>query len=137
MLDRLTKDLSISLLSKSLDGAEARHKALADNIANANTPGYKRSDVPFQEMLRHAVSGRATMVTTHVNHLPGRSGVSRLAFEPIKVADSSRIRVDGNNVDIEAEMAKLAENSLMYSVLSDLLSRRISLLRSVINEGRR
>jgi len=137
VLDRLTKDLSISLLSRTLDGAEARHKALADNIANANTPGYKRSDLPFQEMLRDAVSGRAMMVTTDVKHLPGRSGVSRLAFEPIRSMDSSRIRVDGNNVDIESEMAKLAENSLLYSALSDLLSRRISLLRSVINEGRR
>lgn len=137
MLDRLGQDLSINLLTKALDGAEIRHKALANNIANANTPGFKRSDLPFQEMLRQAVSGRSlSMTLTSERHLAGFSG-NKLTFQPREVGASTAYRVDGNNVDVEVEMARLAENSLLYSTLSDLLSRRISLLRSVINEGRR
>ncbi|MBO8126740.1 MAG: flagellar basal body rod protein FlgB [Firmicutes bacterium] len=137
MLDKLTKDFSITLLSTALKGAEARHEALANNIANANTPGYKRRDVPFQEILRKTIDiPSVRLVTTDPRHIPA-SRAKGPAFSPAQIVDTTATRVDGNNVNVETEMAKLAENSLLYSALAELLSRRISTLRSVIKEGGR
>ncbi len=137
MIGKLERDWSIKLLSQALDGAEARHKVLAMNINNVNTPKYKGSDVPFQQVLRQAMTStpKPELTTTDSKHLAGRP--QNINFTPVKDTHNTTYRVDGNNVDIEVETAKLAENSLLYTTFSDLLGRRISLLRSVINEGRR
>jgi flagellar basal-body rod protein FlgB len=107
-------------LERAMSGAAARQKALADNIANANTPGYKRSDVDFHSALAKAVEGGAD----------GRQ-LESLTFSPT-TDDSSSSRADGNNVDMDAEMANLSENTLDYQSIVAVSRARLQMLQSVL-----
>ncbi len=111
-----------------------RHKVIADNIANVNTPGFKKSDVVFEEKLAEAMSGRkATLTRTHARHLPGRQGD---AFAPSIVTDTrTSLRTDGNNVDIDAEMANLAKNTIYYNAVAQKLGSYFSNLKAAIKGG--
>ncbi|RDI75975.1 FlgB: flagellar basal-body rod protein FlgB [Gaiella occulta] len=112
------------LLGRALGGAELRQRVIAGNIANVNTPGFRRSDVPFQQSLRDALASGD----------PARVGAAR----PQVVQDATTaLRADGNNVDVDAEMARLAETQLLHGAVAGLLRDRIAMLRYVINEGRR
>lgn len=128
MPDDMLSDVSIAALVKTLDGAALRHRALANNVANAETPGFTRSDVAFHERLRSAVErARAQGSADPVK-----------AVEAEIVADQkSPARADGNNVDIEREMAELAKNTLEYESAAHTLAIKLAMLRSAINEGRR
>ena len=129
----------VDVLRRGLQAAGLRHRVLSDNISNADTPGFKRSDVRFSEALREAVTARQgmPMVTTSVMHLPGRAG--RLGqVKAVVVSDGTTSqRPDGNNVDIEREMAELTKNTLFFDALSQQVHKRLALLRTAINEGRR
>lgn len=126
LLGSVVNDRTMTLLERGLDMSSMRHSAVSNNIANANTPGYKRRDVPFEDVMRKAASGAFA-------EADGVEGLER-----VMSVDADRInRNDGNNVDIDYEMTLLAENSVMYNALARQLSQRISLLRTVITEGRR
>jgi len=126
LLGNVVNDRTMMLLERGLDMSSMRHSAVSNNIANANTPGYKRRDVPFETVMREAASGGFT-------ESDGMRGLER-----VMNVDSGRInRNDGNNVDIDYEMTLLAENSVIYNALARQLSQKISLLRTVITEGRR
>ena len=112
------------VLQRALSGAELRQQVLAANIANVNTPGFRRSDVPFQEALQAALAGGD----------PAR--VDRVEARVVEDGGSA-LRIDGNNVDVDAEMARLAETQLLHGAVAGLLRERISMLRYAINEGRR
>ncbi len=121
-------------LEKGLEGLALRHRVLANNIANANTPGFKKSEVSF-----------ASELAAYLDRQPRERGVALLAggadreeFRPrvYRVLATSQ-RVDGNNVDIEEEMAKLAENTLLYEAAVRQLSAKLNYLRLAITEGRR
>lgn len=120
-------------LCKALDAFSLRHQVIANNIANVSTPGYKAQEVFFQEELRDALK-RAEA---------GTASSSNEACEEIKnvkplVGYDERIyRLDSNSVDIDVEMAKLADNTLSYNTVAQLVSAKLRLLASVINEGRR
>lgn len=104
-------------LEQALAGAQLRQRALANNIANANTPGFKRSDVDFQSSLKSALQAP-----------DAKSRLHALTFEA-KVDGSSSMRADGNNVDIDAEMARLTENSLQYQSLVVVARARHQMLQ--------
>ena len=112
------------VLERALSGADLRQRVLAANIANVNTPGFRRSDVPFQESLRAALaSGDGTKIA---------------AAQAAPVTDGAgALRSDGNNVDVDVEMARLAETQLLHGAVAGLLRERLSMLRYAINEGRR
>jgi len=132
--DRLTLDV----LSKALDATTLRHQAIAQNLANVDTPGYKAFGVSFEEQLRNALYGTGSirLRTTHPAHV--RSSGSLKDVKPVLFRrTNTEARADGNNVDPEAESAALAENQLMYSLLTRLVSEKYSLLKYVISEGKR
>lgn len=114
------RDDTLISLSKALDALSLRHEVVADNIANVNTPGFKAKRVRFQDELRSALSR-------------GDPGSVR----PVIEEDGLQTRRDGNSVDIDLEMARLAETTILYSALSRLVSERFALLKSIISEGRR
>ncbi|MEW5866871.1 MAG: flagellar basal body rod protein FlgB [Bacillota bacterium] len=114
------RDNTFVSLSKALDALSFRHEVLADNIANVNTPGFKARRVRFEDELKAALSR-------------GDPGSAR----PVIEEDGLRVRRDGNSVDIDFEMARLAETTILYSAVSRLVSERFALLKSVISEGRR
>src|SRR6056297_213737 len=118
-----------------------RFEAVANNIANVNTPGYKRQEVTFEEDLRSAIGTRKTsnkleMETTEKNHF-GNSGNNSLENFQVNesTVDDSSYRLDGNNVDPEIEMAKLAETRMAYQGIMKIMARRVEMIRTAMNGG--
>lgn len=120
-------------LARSLDAAALKQKVTAQNIANLNTPGYKRSYVSFSAELGMARE-KLSLKRTDPRHLPGKNA----GAEPqVKVERWTSRRSDGNNVDLEQEMLDLVTNQLRYNALVQMISDRYAGWRYIINEGRR
>ena len=119
-------------LTRGLDVAALRQKVTANNIANLNTPGFKRSYVLFGEELEKA-RGKLPLARTDARHYPGRPGETDPRVQ--KEQHTSR-RSDGNNVDLDQEMLDMVTNQLRYNALIQTISGRLAAWRYVINEGR-
>lgn len=109
----------LDLVGKALSIRTKYHKVIAANIANVDTPGYKEKDVDFRKELdrRMSYSGSAEIVET----APDTMGFSAL---------------DENTVNLETQVMKLTENNLYYDALVQTLSKKLSLMRYIINGGR-
>ncbi|NMB00014.1 MAG: flagellar basal body rod protein FlgB [Firmicutes bacterium] len=131
----------VDKLNSGLGKATLRHNVLSNNLANVNTPGFKRSDVvanptSFSNELSKVQQSRLTR--TNPRHLAGTSTSSqRNELFSIVEDNSTTMRNDGNNVDPERERVLLLENQLYYDSLIDAVSRKLGQIRSVIGEGRR
>lgn len=136
MLDSILSSAPSNILEKALAASALRQKTISNNIANVNTPGYKKSDVLFEDKLQTAMNQSLLPLTrTNTNHLPAGQISSEL--EPSIVVDNtSSMRLDGNNVDIDKEMAGLAKNSIYYNAVAQQLSKQYSMLLSAIREGK-
>jgi flagellar basal-body rod protein FlgB len=115
-------DTSIVGVEKAMQGSLLRQQVLANNIANANTPGFQRSDVNFQSALAQAFSSAGS---------PAPDQIQQLSFQP-QTDSSGAMQVDGNTVDINTEMADLSQNSLDYQALESVLGTRMSILKTAI-----
>ena len=121
------------LMQLGLDDLWMRHDLLASNVANSETPGYKKADLDFSAYLQNAVSSRTIKLhTTSPIHIQNSDFATAIVTR-----DASSITPDGNNVDIDKEMAEVSANALHYSALSRQLTAHLSLLRKSITEGRR
>lgn len=122
-----------TLLEGGLDGLGLRNRVLADNVANVDTPGFKRSDVQFDKVLEAALqkkdAGQIMLKTTYPQHMKA-TGLTSTNF--VIQDQNTTFRNDGNNVDIDMEMTKLAENTLHYNALTRSLSSHLAMLRQVI-----
>jgi len=104
------------LLSKLADVTALRHKVLAQNVANVNTPGYRALTVSFDETLsRH--------ITRH-----GVKGVKTLRPE-IDEDETTPTRLDGNNVQIDSEMMRINKNTLLNNTYLQILSTKMAMMR--------
>ena len=129
----LRNDHLISSLGKSLDIAALRQKVTAQNVANLNTPGYKKSYVAFGTELERARE-RLPLQRTNPRHLPGAQGQA----EPrVEVERHTLRRGDENNVDLDEEMLDLVTNQLHYNALVQKIGGRLADWRYIVNEGRR
>lgn len=137
MFDKINK--TTKALEKALDASWMRNEAIAQNIANIDTPGYKRKDVKFEEYLSQALEGGSIRGrTTHERHIPvGKKDIDDVEIKAGQDNSSLSMRLDGNNVDIDVEMAQLAKNSIKYQVLTQSLNTEYKRIKSVIYEGRR
>jgi flagellar basal-body rod protein FlgB len=108
-------------LERALSGSALRQQAIAENIANVNTPGYRRQDVDFQSAL-------------HAAWNQGEQAVSQVS-PAVSVDQSSVMRADGSSVDIDDEAATQAQNGLQYEAISTVLKTRISILKTAIGNG--
>lgn len=116
-----------------------RQQVYASNIANAQTPGYKRQDVQFETVLANAMStpvakiGERT-IPISISNQPNLQEIAQI--QPVVVTDNqTKIGNNGNNVDIDSEMANLAQNQIRYNALVQDVQNRISRLRTAINGG--
>lgn len=128
---------TMGVLEKSLSAASLRQRVMANNIANANTPGFKKSDVIFEDLLSQALNGGAGLqqMRTHERHL-SKDAVSVAQVQPhIVTSSATAVRNDGNNVDIEAEMANIAQNNLYYNALAQQVSAKLNALKIAIKGG--
>ncbi|MFZ5987446.1 MAG: flagellar basal body rod protein FlgB [Bacillota bacterium] len=137
MLERILSRTKV--LEKSLDAALLRNEAISQNIANVDTPGYKRKTVAFEEYLSDAI-GRNSIrgIRTDPRHIPvGKRDVDEI---DLKISEDGRVfnmRLDGNNVDIDSEMAQMAKNTIKYDLLAQKISGSFNKIKSVISEGRK
>ncbi|MFQ5509028.1 MAG: flagellar basal body rod protein FlgB [Leptospirillia bacterium] len=133
----LTDGDSFRLLSRALDLRQASHERVAGNLAHQDTPGYKARHLEFQDALKAAVGLASTLqpVGTH----PGHMGVGSTSIDQVsgkeKVVRQGGGR-DGNTVSPEDEMARMAENALMYNTATQIIGAKFRGLRNVIREGR-
>lgn len=121
-------DKTIGLLSTMLDYQSQRHKVIASNIANIDTPDYTAKDLVFHKELDDAMRDGETpgIIRTDARHLPVSVGMNN--GDNLEVIDS------GEKVDIDEQMGKLAENHLMYNMSIELLARKFRGLNSVLKE---
>jgi flagellar basal-body rod protein FlgB len=127
------------VLQKGLDSLAIQHEAIANNLANIDTPQFKRTVVSFQDKLKNAleVNPPSDLWRTHPMHFPMAKQVSLDNFQPDTRAITETIgRNDGNNVDLEMESGLLAENNLLYNSMVDVTSRYMANLRHSITEGK-
>lgn len=119
----------INVLDKAADASWLRNEAIANNIANVDTPGYKREDVTFQAELKKALkySSHET-VDEKVKHLTPR----QLEARTYKDYSGYSYRLDGNNVDIDTENTMLAKNQLMYEGLLNSISQEFTNLQTAM-----
>ncbi len=135
LIENLLITRTMHMLEKGLDASALRNKVIADNLANVDTPGYKRSEVLFEEELRKAMGRESGLAgkLTHERHIPiGRKTAFNVAPEVVRSEDTS-MRNDGNNVDIDREMAALAKNSIMYTALAQELNGEFQKIKMAIN----
>lgn len=108
------------LLSKLVDVTQVRHRVLAQNVANVNTPGYRRLDVRFEDSLTEQLSGKGASAATPV--------------KPEVVEDQTTpARLDGNNVEIDMEMMRLNKNTLLGNTYLQLLTTKLGMMKRAIN----
>ncbi len=122
-------------MKKSLDLMSTRQSLISSNIGNLDTPGFKASDIDFQGQLREALGskGKLNLQATNEKHFgPKTSNISNLTADPFEEEDAAKS--NGNNVDVDKEMAKLAENQIVYNATIQLMMKRGSTVRAAITE---
>lgn len=130
---------TLNTMHKGLNAAVVRHEVIANNIANINTPGFKRSVVSFESELKRALEGNGSMKALRVNprHIKfkreteGLEGVKPRIF----MEDDTIFRNDDNNVDLDVEMANLSKNTILYEALVTRVNKSLSGLRQIISLG--
>lgn len=142
MVDGIISSEIYQILEKSLNASALQQQMTSNNIANVNTPGFKRSEVVFQSKLDRLLSGSEKtylpLAVTNKNHIPIVQEFTLDSINPeIITNNETTSRNDGNNVDIDIEMSKMAENTAYYSSMAQLTSLKLGMLQSVISDGRR
>jgi flagellar basal-body rod protein FlgB len=127
----------MATLQKSLNTGSLRHKVLTSNIANIDTPNYKAFEVVMKDAGKHNAHAKRPieLVRTQPRHLSGRHSSSNPV--EIKTVDSSgnNFRADGNTVDLDRVMGKLAENTLMYRTAAQIIKKKFQGLKNAIQGG--
>lgn len=107
---------SYMFYKKMLDIGTEKHRVIANNIANVNTPGFKCKDLDFQSELSRVLESGS------MDELSG------VIIKP----DNTPVRRDGNNVDLNKEMSNMAKNSIMFKMYSQLMNRRFRSMKEVM-----
>ena len=119
----------VNVLNRAADASWKRNEAIANNIANVDTPGYKRQDVEFDTILQREmrdsryVSTDAKVANLDLSRLEGKQYTDSAAFS---------YRMDGNNVDIDTENTYLASNQIKYTALMTSVNQEFSRLTMVM-----
>lgn len=123
-------------LSRQLDSAALTQRVIANNVANVNTPGFKKSYVSFGEELKRALDNKApAMATSHPRHMGGAADIREVAPR-VERETGTTMRYGRNNVDIDQEMVNLAANTILYDFGASTLTAKFSLLGYVIRGGK-
>ncbi|NLF24923.1 MAG: flagellar basal body rod protein FlgB [Deltaproteobacteria bacterium] len=119
-------------LTKALDLQMKRHEAIASNISNAETPQYRAVDVTFAGELKKAYGqSSGELVKTNGKHME----LSENDSSHLVPDYSGATRADGNNVDIDIQMAKLADTGIKYSIAANLVRRKMQSVRDALMQG--
>lgn len=125
-----------TVFEKSLSLQQQRLGTIANNIANADTPGYQAKRLDFDQKLRQAYDGgdkNLTMVSTNPRHMSNGGSVAEVQPQEREVVQGGR--VDGNTVNTQQELERLGETRLLNRVVSELAARRASGIQYAIKQG--
>lgn len=128
------------LLNNAMAGAAESHAVIANNIANVNTPNFHRSDVSFKEALARTEAfpgdpSELALTTDNERQIPIGGPQAPEPFAVTSTVDQTeQMRVDGSNVDVDQEMAKLSLNSSYAQTMSQLLTNQYTRIRQAIQE---
>jgi len=118
-------DRGTRILERIIQAANIRQKVISSNIANSDTPGYKAKDVKFNDLLGKEMK----LATTDPKHIgSGKSGEVSARTE---VEDNLSWQ-DRNNVELNVEVAKMTENSLLHDAAVTILSSKIRMYRNAL-----
>lgn len=134
MWEKLTENRTSKLLERAMDASMLRKQLINQNIANVNTPFYKRLDIDFADALNDRINkDELEMVRTHPMHI----GNSQPGLRPMKITRETKTlsRYDTNNIDVEFEMAQDAQNTLFFQSITQTWKKRMDGLKKAI-EGR-
>lgn len=131
----LLMDSTVGGLGAALNFRLLNQNIIASNVANADTPGYKAQKLEFENALRNAleISGRLKMEASSPEHFnkadPGH-------IDP-EIYDNPNgvVHLDGNTVDRNAEQVAMAENQIQYDAATEMLRRKIAIMKYAITEG--
>ena len=132
---------TVGMLKNAMDGSSDAHAAIANNIANAETPNFKRTDVTFKEALAATLprtddSDELALVTDDAKQIPAGPDFEAQPFAVTSTIDRDTLmRNDGSNVDVDQEMAKLSLNSSYAQTMGQLLGTQYTRLRQAIQES--
>lgn len=124
---------TIQSLQKSLDYSTTKNRVIANNIANVDTPHYKAKDVSFKKELNKSMNASFQANRTHMKHF-SFSGEDHQAYR-ISEQTNTLYNHNGNNVDVDKEMADLAKNQIYYQAIVDRLNGKFSSIQTVIRGG--
>lgn len=140
MDNKLLFDQTLTTAARALNLRARRHELIISNLANADTPGYKAFDLEMEKAIV-AQAGKGPQVLlakTHLAHIPGPTARNdHLRPNLVRKEDPNNLRGDGNTVNMEREMANLAENQLMYKASAQIVAKKFESLKSVIKGGNR
>jgi flagellar basal-body rod protein FlgB len=131
--------ITSALIRKALDGTWQRQKAISNNIANHETPGYKAVRVSFEQELKNQVK----RLEATSNSQPGKStlseGLASIHDSKIRFLTdhSTSERADGNNVNLDSENIQMAKTQIQYQYLTRAMTDFYARLRYAISEGKR
>lgn len=132
-MDIIGKDITFALLVKGLEGQAKRQEAIAQNLANINTPNYQRRDVTFESELRNALNTQPNNLDTRQQILNNIQNIKpTIGSEPASI----NYRADGSGVDLDREMASESANTLLTQTSLTLIQQRLKLYRTAITEGK-
>jgi flagellar basal-body rod protein FlgB len=129
-------DHTFQVLEASLNGSAARQKAIAHNVSNVNTPGFKSYLVDFEDQLKSMGSNyqeQLPLKTTSPKHISIDDSAPDLKIERDNSAGQS---ADGNNVDLEKEMTLMVKNDVYFNAALNQANKKIAMLKYVISDGR-
>ena len=130
-------DNTISFLSRALDMMSERHKLLSSNIANQDTPDFKAKDINFIDELRamQSAGGVQNITRTNPMHISSNNGLSSSGAS-ITNRPESNSGYDNNSVNVELEMANMAQNSILYNASAQVISTKFRMIANAIRDGR-
>lgn len=121
----------VNVLTSAADAAWTRNEILNNNIANVDTPGYKRQDMKFESLLQNEIARQGKTRSTLDQKV---ANVDYKRLQPYVYTDNAELstRLDGNNVDIDTEEAELASNQLMYDGIIEGLNSEFERMKAVL-----
>lgn len=144
MLDFLTGPQHFKVLESALNVSNVRHRVITNNVANVDTPNFRRSEVIFESYLKNYLDkaeqkdigkskNKLSMSTTNTRHINDEKEED-LPFVGaiVKKVNKQTMRTDGNNVDIDIEMADMAKNTIYYQAVAQRVNGYFASLKSVI-----
>jgi flagellar basal-body rod protein FlgB len=129
---------NIDILWRTMSASSLRNNVIANNIANSDTPNFKRTDVNFESQLKRALDSEKTdksfkETLTNKKHIPFDEPMDYRDVKPRRVLDYLTVsKNNGNNVDIEKESMDLVQNQLMYQTLAQIVTSKYAGVQNVL-----